>query len=220
MLLKKQRHHITIKLTTAALLGAIAIGSASLSTPALANSGQTCGQYGSPDLFVKDIGAKVINIITNKSVTAEQSAERFRGILHTAFDVKYIARFVLGRNWNQANETQRAEYNRLFEEMLLDMYQVRFQNYSGESLIVDNSKVVSDTDSIVYGKIQKTDGSPPVNLEWRVRQKDSSCKIIDMLVEGVSMSLTHRSEFNSIIQQKNKGIDGLLQELRTKYANN
>lgn len=219
-MLFKKKHTLTVKLTTAALFSTIALGSISLTSPAFANDGQTCGQYGAPNLFVKDVGAKVINIITNKKVSSDQSAEQFRGILHSAFDVKYIARFVLGRNWNQADEAQRAEYNRLFEEMLLDMYQVRFQNYSGESLIVDGSKVVSDTDSIVYGKIQKTDGSPPVNLEWRVREKDSSCKIIDMLVEGVSMSLTHRSEFNSIIQQKNQGINGLLQEMRTKYGNN
>ena len=55
---------------------------------------------------------------------------------------------------------------------------------------------------------------PPLECDWRVRQRDGKLRIIDVMVEGVSMAVTQRSEFSAVI--KSRGFDGLLSALRAR----
>jgi phospholipid transport system substrate-binding protein len=178
-----------------------------------------CKNYDTPEAFVSHIGQEVINTLTDKSLTDSQKTEKFTTMLHDAFDLRYIGRFVLGRNYRTATPAQREEYFKLFERMLENIYSDRFDNYTGETLTTLGLRAVSDTDSIVTGKVQRNDGAPPVQIEWRIRSRDTGCKIIDILVEGVSMSLTQRQEFNSYIQQNSGSFEALLAEMRRKYGN-
>jgi phospholipid transport system substrate-binding protein len=70
---------------------------------------------------------------------------------------------------------------------------------------------------MVHSEIEQPDGAPPIDVDWRVRETAGSDKIIDVAVEGVSMSVTQRSDFDSIVQQS--GIDGLLQNMQSRIAN-
>lgn len=178
-----------------------------------------CKNYDTPEAFVSHIGQEVIYTLTDDKLTDPQKTEKFTTMLHDAFDLHYIGRFVLGINYRSATPAQREEYFMLFEKMLENIYSDRFDNYSGETLTTLGLRAVSDTDSIVTGKVQRNDGAPPVQIEWRIRSRDTGCKIIDILVEGVSMSLTQRQEFNSYIQQNAGSFEALLAEMRRKYGN-
>jgi phospholipid transport system substrate-binding protein len=61
-----------------------------------------------------------------------------------------------------------------------------------------------------------TDGSK-IPIHWRVRGK-GDYKIVDVLVEGVSMAITQRDEFAAIIQQRDGKVEGLLKALRKKTS--
>jgi phospholipid transport system substrate-binding protein len=53
-------------------------------------------------------------------------------------------------------------------------------------------------------------------LDWRLRNdKNKELKIIDIMVENVSMALTHRDEFSSVISQNGGKVEGLLKKLRS-----
>jgi phospholipid transport system substrate-binding protein len=64
--------------------------------------------------------------------------------------------------------------------------------------------------------IVSPEGKPPVKVDWRVRNKDGRYKIVDVLVEGVSMSLTQRSDFSSVIQAGGGDVQVLLNHLKQK----
>ncbi|MBV5334014.1 ABC transporter substrate-binding protein, partial [bacterium] len=123
----------------------------------------------------------------------------------------------LGRYWNVADETQRREYMTLFEKMIVDAYAGRFAEYSGETFKVAGVRPDGDVDSHVTTQIVRPSG-PPVNVEWRVRKTGATYKIIDVVVEGVSMGVTQRSEFASVIQTNGGQVDGLLKALRAKVT--
>lgn len=112
---------------------------------------------------------------------------------------------------------QQAEYQRLFEQLIINTYAGRFLEYSGETFKVTGARAESGTDSAVATQIVRPNG-PPITLEWRVRHRDGHSKIIDVVFEGVSMGVTQRQEFASVIQQNGGKVDGLIQALRQKVG--
>ena len=141
----------------------------------------------------------------------------FRTLLYAGFDVPYIGRWVLGRYWNSANDAQRTEYQKLFEQLIVNTYAERFVEYSGETFKITGINPAGEADSMVTTQIVRPNG-PPVNVSWRVRKSGADYKIIDVVVENVSMGVTQRQEFASVIEQNGGRVDGLIQALRQKVG--
>lgn len=166
--------------------------------------------------FVRNLGRDAIETLAKASLGREAAHERFRVLLNQGFDVPYIAQFVLGRYWPTATPPQQKEYLELFEKLIVNAYADRFRQYSGETLEVAGSRDEGGSDLFVETQIVRPSG-PPVAVAWRVRGAGKGMRIIDVVVEGVSMSATQRSEFASVIQSSG-GIDGLLKALRQKVG--
>lgn len=169
--------------------------------------------------FVQNLGNRAISILADKTITETSRAESFHQILREAFDLPLIARFVIGRNsWQFATNQQRQEYMRLFEELLVRTYSERFSMYTGEGFRVSDVREEGERDVVVSSEITHPDGSQPLAVDWRVRQKDGKMGIIDVVVEGVSMSVTQRQEYTSVIQRNGGDIEGLLELMRNRVA--
>jgi len=164
--------------------------------------------------FVQDLGDRAIAQISNKSLSSDQREERYRDILRDSFDLKTIGHFVIGRAWNAASPEQQAEYMKLFEQLVLKTYGERLNLYSGEGFRVKGARPESDKDTIVDSEISHADGSQPARVAWRVRQQNGKLAVIDVVVEGISQSVTQRDEYSSIIQRDNGKLDGLLDLMR------
>ena len=168
--------------------------------------------------FISGLANQAIEALTTTELSQEQREKRFRVMLSDNFAIKTIGRWVLGRHWKKATDAEKAEYLSLFEELLVVTYVDRFSSYSGESLKVIKSLVNSPRDALVFSEIARQ-GTQPVHVDWRVRTSDSvNFKIIDVLVEGVSMGLTQRSEFASVIRQNGGKVEGLLVQLRKRVG--
>jgi phospholipid transport system substrate-binding protein len=142
---------------------------------------------------------------------------RFRELLREDFDVPGIARFVLGRYWNAATEEQRAEYVRLFEDYISLAYSTRLAEYTGEKFKVTGSRPDADG-AIVSSQIIRPAGGPPVKVDWRLTGRNGVYKISDVSVDGISMAVTQRSEFASVIQHNGGQVQGLITMLRERTA--
>ena len=199
------RRHL---LTSAALL---AFGSWALH-PAFAQSADQ-----GASAFIQKLGTEAINSFANKNKPKPEALARFKELLNAGFDVPYIGRWVLGRYWNQASPQQQQEYQQLFEQLIVKTYAERFVEYSGETFKITGSRAEGDTDTMVTTQVVRPNG-PPVAVDWRVRKRDGGHKIIDVVVEGVSMGVTQRQEFSSVIQSNGGRIDGLIQALRQKTS--
>lgn len=167
--------------------------------------------------FIQSLGNEAVATFSNKSLSREQAVQRFRTLLYQGFDVPYIGRWVLGRYWNAATPQQHDEYQKLFERLIVNTYADRFVEYSGETFRISGSRVEGEADTMVTTQIVRLNG-PPVNVDWRVRKRDAGYKIIDVVVEGVSMGVTQRQEFASVISQNGGRVEGLIQALRQKVG--
>ena len=203
-----------IKTERRSLLAAVAVFAAASALPAAIRPAQA--QDAGAAAFIQKLGDRAIQTFSDKADKA-RAKEKFRTLLVEGFDVPYIGRWVLGRHWNVATEPQKQEYLGLFEKMIVDAYAGRFAEYSGETFKISGTRSEGEGDSSVTTQIVRPSG-PPVNVDWRVRKAGATYKIIDVVVEGVSMGVTQRSEFASVIQSSGGQFDGLLKALRSKVS--
>lgn len=169
-----------------------------------------------PAGFVADLGARAIGVLTSASSEADRERQ-FRALFEEGFDVPEISRFVLGPYWRTATEVQRTEFTKLFESYVVHAYSVRFNAYAGQQLKVGSARPEGDNSSLVQSQIAlPSGGQPPVRVDWRVSGHGNAYKISDVTVEGVSMALTQRQEFASVIQRGGGQLEALLKVLREK----
>ena len=172
-----------------------------------------------PGRFVKQLGDKAIKALTAKDISAAQRKNRFRVLLRQGFDVKRISRFVLGRYSRNLNPAMAEEYQNLFEDLIVATYAARFAEYSGQSFVIKRvAKPKGRRDSIVLSEIKPADGGPTIRVDWQVHGAGGDYKIVDVRVEGVSMSITQREEFTAVIRRNNGKFDSLMIALRKKSA--
>ena len=164
--------------------------------------------------FIDDLGRRTISVLEDTGLSYDEARDRFRTLFLEGFDTATIGRFVLGRYWRGATDEQRQTYQQLFEDMVVETYTRRFREYSGESLQIEGSRPEGDNDVMVQTSIVRPGGGPPVAVTWRVRERDGTYQIIDVVIEGISMSVTQRNEFGSIIQRNGGDINALFDAMR------
>jgi phospholipid transport system substrate-binding protein len=174
---------------------------------------QAEAESGGASRFIRDLGDQAIQVLQTPDLTLEQREDRFRDILRQGFNLDFIGRFVIGNHWRKASAQQQADYQQLFGEYILQTYASRFGGDAGEKLAISEEKPAGKTDVVVRTRINRPSGSP-INADWRVRVTDGRYGIIDVMVQGVSMVLTHRQEFSGLI--KKSGVKGLIQLLSAR----
>ncbi len=172
-------------------------------------------QAETPSEFVATLGDSAIRMLVEEGVSQDERIANFRELLIDGFDVPLISRFVLGIHWRRASPGQRSEYADLFEKFLVQSYAARLGQYGGESLRVKATRSGGDKDTIVSTEILQP-GRAPVKVEWRVRGDEEAYKVVDVIVEGISMVITQRDEFSSVIRRSGGNIEGLLSKLRER----
>ncbi len=163
--------------------------------------------------FVRTLDDQAIMIAHNKDLDNADLERRFRTVFVSCFDVPAIGRFALGRYWQTATDVQKAEFLGLFEEMIVKTYR-RFSAYRGEQLAITGTRADGDS-AMVTSTFAHPNGSP-VEVDWRVIKTEGHLKIVDVMVEGVSMSLTQQQEFGAVIQRSGGQIDSLLAAMRDR----
>jgi phospholipid transport system substrate-binding protein len=167
-----------------------------------------------PTALVSSLGTRALEVL-GKGAPQSQRVARFRELLREDFDVPGIARFVLGRYWNIATEEQRAEFVKLFEEYIAVAYATRLAEYTGETFKVTGSRPDADGAS-VSSQILRPAGAAPVKVDWHLTERGGSYKISDVSVDGISMAVTQRSEFASVIQHNGGQVQSLITMLRER----
>ncbi len=165
--------------------------------------------------FVATLGQEAIQVL-GPNVPAAQRLARFRQLFHADFDVPGIGQFVLGRYWRAATPQEQQEFLGLFQEYIVRAYSARLSEYAGEPFRVLGARPNGE-ETIVSSEIVRSNGSP-VLVDWHLINRGGRFLITDVYVGGVSMKVTQRDEFSSIIQRNGGRVDALLAQLRQKLA--
>jgi phospholipid transport system substrate-binding protein len=185
----------------------------SLMTPSLAVQAQSGS---SASQFVGNLVNAALQVLADRKMSEAAREQSFERLLSENFDVPRIARFVLGRYWTSASDQDRRKFIDTYREFIIRAYAARFSEYSGETVKVTGARPEGANYTVVNSEIVHPNGEPPVKVSWRVRQSGDSYKIVDVDVEGVSMMLTQREEFTSVIQRSGGTVAGLIQAIQQK----
>lgn len=168
--------------------------------------------------FIKSTTAKGIEEIINANVDQKVKDERFYNLLDGALDMNFIGQFVLGRNWRTANATQRKEFIDVYRDLNIATWSKRFNEFKGKKFVFKGTTPSNSKGQIFVDTVVPMDQGEPAKVLWRVREKNGSYKIVDIIIEGVSLAQASRSEYTAFIKNNAGGVDALIKNLREKLA--
>lgn len=167
--------------------------------------------------MVEEVGDDVLVVLKDESLSSRDKLDRLIDLLEGPIDLDLVARLILGRHWRTASDAQRTEYLELFRAYALDSIASKLHLYEGQEYEITSARVLNERDALVTTRIL-SDARPPLAVDWRLREIDGQLVAIDVIVENVSMIVTQRSEFSSVVERR--GMDGLLAELRSRIDAN
>lgn len=188
------------------LLFFLAVGMCLQSAPAIASP--------TPQQFVDDLANKAFAVLRDDTLEDEARFQKFRSLLREGVDLKRVGRFVLGKYWRQATPEQRSEYESLFGDYVIASYASRLSEYAYSTVTVKGVVSNSGTEYIVTTLVRAPKAVEPIRVDWRVRDSGQGLKIVDIMIEGISMAISQRSEFASVIQSNGGDMTVLLDRLR------
>ena len=163
--------------------------------------------------FVEELANNVITNVLKSEDSSEAKTKRFEKYFLAALDTQSIGKFVLGRYWKTAAHTEREKFLTAFTNMALKSWADRFELYNGQEIIFVDSRP-AEGENQVYVNSQIKDDPNPIEVIWRVRNKNGEYKIVDIIIEGVSMVLSYRNEYTAFLQ--NHTLPELTEKLQTQ----
>ena len=169
-----------------------------------------------PAGVVSDFGDRTLQMLGNQSLSQPDREKQFGALLDQDFDFQIISRFVLGRYWQSATDQQKEEFTKVFRDYVVLAYANRFNEFSGASFKVTGQRAENQETEIVNTLVQRREGGQPAHVDWRVHKVGDGYKITEVIVDGISMSLTHRQEFAAIIERNGGNIGDLIAQIRQR----
>ncbi len=167
-------------------------------------------------LFIEELGQQVLKDIANSSISDLQREKNFTKLYNRAFDNTYISRFVLGRYWSKIDKKTQEEFTKSFQTYLVKVYAPKFKGWVGE-FKTTNSKFSNNMYIVNMNLVSKNISS--LSLDWRLYiSKNNIFKILDVNIDGVSMLVTQRAEFASVIKNHPRGVLGLIEQMKKKIV--
>ena len=166
-----------------------------------------------PRALIDKAANQIVSILQQKEEPSERRISQIEAIAYDIFDFTTMSKLVLARNWRKLDKEQRAEFVREFKQNLSRTYGTRLDRYEQEKVEIFGTQIeprddVSVKTRIVGGQFDAAE------ISYRLRNRNERWRIIDVVIEGVSLVSNYRSQFAEIL---NAGtIDDLLAKLRDK----
>lgn len=169
--------------------------------------------------FLASLSERAIHVAQDKAAPRDDREARIRAILREGFDLKVLARLVLGKHWRKLDKAQRNEFVDVFEDAMVQQTLTIFGRYTGQTF--DIVKVGADRTNprliAILTNVARSNGAL-AKVNWRIRKDGEDYKIVDIVAEGVSMALTLRQEYSAVIERSGGKVEGLIEELRKSSA--
>ena len=168
--------------------------------------------------FIKKTTAEGIEQIINANINQAEKDKRFYALLNNALDLDFIGQFVLGRNWRAATPQQRDQFISVYRDLNIATWSKRFNEFKGKNFVFTGTTPSTSKGQIFVNSVVPMDQGEPAKVLWRVREKNGTYKIVDIVIEGVSLAQASRSEYTAFIKNNPGGIDALITNLKEKLA--
>jgi phospholipid transport system substrate-binding protein len=154
-----------------------------------------------PSQVVDGLATQVIAVLKDAALSSAQKRERIEQIAYGAIDFTTLSKLVLARNYAKFSPEQRSQFEAEFKRHLSMTYGRNIDSYQNEKVQITGERPESRGDVTVQSKILRGSASENIAVDYRLRQADGQWKIIDVIIEGVSLVSNFRSQFQDIVAQ-------------------
>ena len=169
----------------------------------------------SPRAVIEATTDAVLGVLRNGSLTADDKRRRIEDVVYARVDFDTLSRLVLAQNWKTLTEAQRTNFVHEFKRHLALSYGKNVDSYRNEHVAIEGEREEARGDWTVKTKIVRG-GPDDIAVDYRLRQTEGTWRIIDFIIEGVSLVSNYRSQFQEIMAHG--GVERLLDLLREKNA--
>jgi phospholipid transport system substrate-binding protein len=166
-----------------------------------------------PRKVVSDTLDGVLEILNEPGLESAERRGRIQALAFEVFDFETMGKLSLARNWKKLSAEQRVEFIDEFKSHLARNYGSRLNRYQQTDVAVVGDRVEPRGDVTILTRVVggQFDG---VEMNYRMRERNDVWKVIDVVIEGVSLIGNFRSQFSEVMSRG--GAEELLRQLRSK----
>ena len=173
-----------------------------------------------PEDLVKKVTTDVLDSIKSDNQLAAGDRRKALALAEQKIlphvDFREATMLAMGKSWHMATPAQQTQAVNEFRSMLVRIYSNAIDVYRGQTLKVLPLRMPAGATDVTVRNQYLREGRPPVPVEYAMKKGPDGWKIYDISVEGVSLVMTYRAEFESIT--RSSGVDGLIKRLQQKNA--
>ena len=163
--------------------------------------------------FVNKFADEAITILNNNEISDNEKNDKFTNLVMSAIDLNLISQFVLSKTWKSATDDQKERYISAFKKYFINSYANKLDQYSGEKIIVTGSEEAGKYIIVDSNIIREGTDTLKINLKWRLLNTNGDIKIIDLNIEGISLVIAQREEFQSFLTNNNSDLEALINKI-------
>jgi phospholipid transport system substrate-binding protein len=202
---------------TGRVLKALAVAALALVLTSSGARAESSAVAGDAAAFIRGFADQGTDLLADTDLEPGAREQAFRRLFRDRFAIDAISRFVVGKHWRAASAAERAEFRDLFQDYIVATYTRHMDDYAGESLKLGPARLGKARSATVSSLIVRPQGAP-ISVDWRLRREEGAWRIVDVVVEGVSLAIAQRSQFASVIRVSGGRLAGLLEKLRQATA--
>jgi phospholipid transport system substrate-binding protein len=163
------------------------------------------------DLVGKLLGE--INAVISSGASESAMIGKFEGIFTRYADVNYIAQSALGPAGRGVPKAELSAYTKAFQIYISRKYGKRFREFIGGQIEVTDARPLKSFFEVV--SVAKLQGQAPFEVRWHVFDKSGKNRFFNLIIEGVNMLASERTEVGSLLDRAGGDIGKLTQALKT-----
>jgi phospholipid transport system substrate-binding protein len=168
-----------------------------------------------PKAVVEKLTNDVLGVLADRSAPTDERRHRIEQLVYEDVDFETLCRLVLGRHWSEFTPAQQADFVTEFKKHLSLTYGRNLDSYRNERVAFVGDREEARGDWVVRTKIVRG-GPDDVQVDYRLRKTNGRWKIIDFIIEQVSLVANYRSQFQAILSGRSP--EDLIRMIREKSA--
>ena len=163
--------------------------------------------------FVTSFADSAISILSNDTISDAERTSSFTELVMSSIDLNLISKFVLSKAWKNASDEQKENYLIAFKDYFVSSYANKLDQYTGEKVDVIGSQEAGKYVIVESNIVREGTDTLKINLKWRLLNKNNQIKIIDLNIEGISLVIAQREEFQSFLANNDYDLDKLIEKI-------
>jgi phospholipid transport system substrate-binding protein len=173
----------------------------------------------SPYVVLKDVGGKLFGRIAALSPSQRKDQSIVRSIVKTELmpfvDTKYASYRMLGKSLKKSSPQQRTQFVAVMHDDLTNTFAAALANYNKQTVTYEPSRETGSKQKVTV-KAQLSSPDLDLHFKFRKDKNTNQWRVYDLVVEGISLLSTKRSEITGQLRQH--GVAGLIEKLQRKVA--